>query len=111
MGTGGDCSGDTRKNCLTAITDLNSLVDTTASDNVSVDPSFEDIDGLDNNIETMDDNDWHLTFLSPTSITTGALDGGPSGQDFSFTTDMDGATRTGNGSTGWSMGAYEYDAP
>jgi len=109
VGTGGNCSGDTTRDCLTAIADVNSLSDTTASDNVSVDPLFEDIDGTDNDITTMDDNDWHLTFSSPTSVTTGGLDGGPLGEDFGFTTDKDGTTRTGNNTTGWSMGAYEYD--
>ncbi len=40
-------------------------------------------------------------------VTEGGLDGGVLG--WPFVVDRDGNPRTGNGSTGWSMGAYEYD--
>lgn len=74
-------------------------------DNISVDPEFVDIDGADDDINTMDDNDWRLTASTDASITTGGLDG--TNEGWSFTTDFDGVTRTGNGATGWSMGFSE----
>lgn len=40
-------------------------------------------------------------------VTEGGLDGGALG--WPFTVDKDGNPRSGDGSTGWSMGAYEYD--
>ncbi|MBN1649239.1 MAG: right-handed parallel beta-helix repeat-containing protein [Spirochaetales bacterium] len=49
-----------------------------------------------------------LDSLSPLGRVQG-LDGGPDAYDFGYTTDKDGIGRTGNGSTGWSVGAYEYD--
>jgi hypothetical protein len=50
--------------------------------------------------------DFHLQASSDTALKTGGIDGAAAG--WGFTTDMAGITRTGNGSTGWSMGAYEY---
>jgi hypothetical protein len=91
---------------LTVVADVNVLAG--ASGNISVDPLFEDIDGTDDDITTMDDNDWHLTVSSPASVATGGIDGGPLGEDWGFTTDMDGVIRTGDNTTGWTMGAYEY---
>ncbi len=44
------------------------------------------------------------------AVTEGGLDGGDSGFAWGYTTDIDGQVRTGNGSTGWSIGAYESDA-
>jgi len=78
-----------------------------AEGNVDVDPLFVDIDGPDDDITTMDDNDWHLSASSPESIRTGGLNG--STDAWTFTEDRDGSTRTGDGSIGWSMGAYEQD--
>jgi Bacterial Ig-like domain len=85
-----------------AFTDINDLntMQTQASGNISMSPSFADIDGPDNNITTMDDNNWHLTASSPTQVTQGGLD-----LSSDFTDDKDGATRTDP----WSMGAYEQD--
>jgi hypothetical protein len=51
--------------------------------------------------------DLHLQANSPVEVRTGGLDG--AAQNWGFTTDKDGKTRTGNGTTGWSMGAYERD--
>lgn len=78
-----------------------------AEGNVDDNPIFVDIDGPDDDITTMDDNDWHLSDFSPASIRTGGLDGAAEG--WAFTEDRDGNTRTGDGPTGWSMGAYEQD--
>jgi len=65
---------------------------------------FVDFDGLDDDIDTIADNDWHLMISSSDVLRTGARDLSPL---FSF--DLDGVTRTGDGSTGWSRGAYERD--
>lgn len=94
---------------ITTIGGVNALVDTTVTDNINEDPQFVDIDGADDDITTMDDNDWHLTASTPTSVTTGGIDGGPGGENWGYTTDLDSVTRTGDNTTGWSMGSYEYD--
>ena len=52
-------------------------------------------------------NDLHLTVSSPVEVTEGGIDGSVI---WNFTLDKDGITRTGDGSSGWSMGAYEYDS-
>ena len=49
---------------------------------------------------------WRLKTIE-TEITEGGLDGFSNG--WGFNDDLDGLSRTGNGSTGWSMGAYEKD--
>jgi hypothetical protein len=64
---------------------------------------LSDIDGIDNEVDTLDDNDWHLTDSSHSSIRTGGID-----LTSLFKYDRDGNLRTGDGSTRWSMGAYEY---
>jgi hypothetical protein len=50
--------------------------------------------------------DFHLTSSSPQETRTGGIDGAVAG--WGFYVDRTGKTRTGDGSTGWSMGAYEY---
>jgi hypothetical protein len=52
---------------------------------------------------------WASADLHLTAADTGGLDGSPSGLNWGFTNDKDNVTRTGNGTTGWSMGAYERD--
>jgi hypothetical protein len=74
-----------------------------ASNNTDLIPLFQDFDGIDNNLDTMIDNDWHLAAGTPSSILTGGMD-----LVLIFKYDRDGKLRTGTGSTGWSMGAYEY---
>jgi hypothetical protein len=74
------------------------------ANNVSVDPQLADIDGADNNINTMDDNDWHLSASSPASVSAGGLNG--IDQGWLFTTDKDDVTRPASGNP-WSIGAYE----
>ena len=92
---------------LTDVANVNDFNNTTqdninkpSTGNVSIDPDFADIDGLDDDINTMEDNDWHLTASSSTSITQGGLN-----LSSSFTSDKDGITRT----VPWSLGAYEKD--
>jgi hypothetical protein len=53
--------------------------------------------------------DFHLTPSTDSSVTGGGIDGSVSGDNWGFDYDKDETTRTGNGSTGWSIGAYEYD--
>lgn len=71
-----------------------------ASGNVSVDPGFVDSGGADGFPSTLDDNDWHP---QSAGIQSAGLD-----LSGTFTNDRDGTTRTGDGSTGWSIGAYEF---
>lgn len=100
----------TNDKCISSIADVNVAANTTqgaagsASSNVSVDPQFADIDGADNDVNTMDDNDWHLSAGSPASVKAGGLNG--IDQGWSFTTDKDGVTRPASGNP-WSIGAYE----
>ncbi len=51
---------------------------------------------------------WRLSGSTPTTITTGGIDGAAASPAWTFTTDYDGVTRTGSAGSGWSMGAYEY---
>lgn len=46
--------------------------------------------------------------LGSYTFDTVGLDGVAPAQNWGFTDDKDGGTRSGNGSTGWSIGAYEY---
>jgi len=86
----------------TNITQVNSLPG--ASNNVSVDPQFVNAAGPDMNAATVEDNDWHFSVSSPTSVTAGGLNG--IDQGWSFITDKDNVVRPASG-TPWSMGAYE----
>ena len=89
-----------------------------ASGNWDEDPNLVDIDGADDDIATIEDNDWHLEPTSSVEIRQGGRDG--STQGWGFTTDKDGVTRTNltqgpdddptnDDAEGWSMGAYERD--
>ena len=73
---------------LTNISDVNALVETAASGNISIPPN---LDGS---------QDYRLTGASPIEVTQGGLD-----LSSDFNTDKAGYTRT----VPWSMGAYEYD--
>ncbi|MCX7037846.1 MAG: right-handed parallel beta-helix repeat-containing protein [Spirochaetes bacterium] len=73
----------------------NKLLTPVATGNVSTNPQF-DLSG----------DGWHLGASSPVSVTQGGLNGGYLG--WGFITDKDGKPRTAIGSTGWSMGSYEY---
>ncbi len=67
--------------------------------NIAGDPAFVDIEGADVDVDTMEDNDWHLSEGSP------AANAGLNFYD-------DGTDREGNPRTHpYSIGAYEYDEP
>lgn len=87
-------------NKLTSIDAVNALADTAAGENVSIDPAFVDKDGADEDLNTLADNDWHLSSASPASVTGGGLD-----LSNDFTDDKEGVTRT----LPQSIGAYERD--
>jgi hypothetical protein len=70
------------------------------TDNVAVDPLLADEDGTDNDMDSMDDNDWDLTMSSPSSVASGGTD-----LTADVASDYAGTTRTDP----VSMGAYEYD--
>lgn len=73
------------------------MQDPTGTGNVSYNPFFQ----------PGGDDDLYLGPGTHNDVLTGGIDGATSG--WGFNTDKDGNPRTGNGSTGWSMGAYEYD--
>lgn len=52
-------------------------------------------------------SDRRLTASSPASVSSGGLDG--AAELWDFTDDRDGTERTGDGTTGWSMGCFERD--
>lgn len=74
---------------------------------------FEDEDGSDNDLGSSD-FDWQLHDGSERTATDcviaeGALDGTAQNPAFIYNNDVTMKPRTGNGSTGWSMGAHEQD--
>ncbi len=89
---------------ITTISGVNALSDiVNNSDNVSVNPEFVDQSG----------NDWHLGSTTPLIVTEGGMDlifvyDFPE-NTYGYKIDKDSNIRTGDGSIGWSMGAYEYD--
>lgn len=116
---GAICEGTTNYACYTAASALNVESQTTggaagtADANTGGTAGFQDVDGPDNDLRTLFDasgnleNDWSLTGAS--AIRLSGIDGGLSGEAFGFTDDYAGATRTGNGLAGWSIGAFESD--
>jgi hypothetical protein len=107
----GGCTGnaDGDNNAFTcALSEVNALTDIPegVGGNISVDPLFADIDGVDNNINTMADNDWHFSATSPASVTRGGLNGRDQAPVWTFTTDREGRARPSSGLP-WSIGAYE----
>lgn len=104
----GGCTGNGDSDNLSetcTLAELNALGDITGgvSGNISDDPLFVDIDGADDDINTMNDNDWHFRPNSPLSITKGGLNG--IDQGWTFTTDKDGVVRPDSGP--WAIGSYE----
>ncbi len=72
-----------------------------AGGNIDYDPVFTDPDGTDNDVTTIDDNDWHLTAGSPAEV----KGGGSTFFNGQFNYDRDDNPRDG----AWSIGAYEQD--
>ncbi|MCP4138638.1 MAG: DUF1565 domain-containing protein [bacterium] len=97
------------KNMETA---LNSFAYNSASGNTEMNMSFVDIDGADDDLSSMDDNDWHLTAESPLMLLEGGLNGVHPERNWGFIVDREGIFRSpiDMSTTGWSMGAYEYSA-
>jgi hypothetical protein len=85
----------------------------TADSNVFLNPAFVNLNGADGAVDTLFDasmnleNNWALT--SGSAIKALGLDGTSAANNYGFTTDRPGVTRTGNGTTGWSIGADETD--
>lgn len=101
----GDGDGDPRTCTLAemaALTDIFGGV----SGNISANPVFADVDGPDNVLSTMDDNDWHFSSGSPISVRAGGLNGQDQIPLWSFNTDKDGVIRPASGNP-WSIGAYQ----
>ena len=73
--------------------------------NVGIDISsyFVDFDGADNDINTMDDNNWRLAGNTPVEINEGGENGIDEG--WSFANDYDGNARPTSGAP-WSIGAF-----
>ncbi|MDH5716477.1 MAG: hypothetical protein OEZ22_02440 [Spirochaetia bacterium] len=84
-------------NSTCTLNEMEALTDITVSGNISEDPIFVDHFG----------GDWRLNSTSPVAVTEGGLDG--LAVSWLFTSDAAGTVRTGDGTTGWSMGAHEID--
>ncbi|MDH5218198.1 MAG: Ig-like domain-containing protein [Gammaproteobacteria bacterium] len=80
------------------------LISPLPSGNINVDPVLESPSGVDGDLTTMDDNNFHLSVTTPVSVYQGGLNGADLG--WSFTTDYDSVIRPASGSS-WAMGAYE----
>jgi len=109
--TAGGCPGDAdgdNSNATCALEELNVLPNITngVGGNISVLPDFVDIDGIDNDINTMDDNDWRLAPGTPSTITGGGLNGADQIPVWNFNNDADGRSRPASGAP-WAIGAYE----
>jgi hypothetical protein len=117
----GNCPGFPSYNCYLAEGDLNDETKTTqdasatntATGNLLGNPAFEDVNGVDDQLQTLFDangvleNKWWLAAGS--TVKASGIDGSAVGEAFGFTDDYAGTARTGNGTTGWSIGAYEID--
>ena len=73
------------------------------NDVVGVDPGLSNPLGPDGSFNLWGDNEMWPTATSPASVQTGGMD-----LSADFDTDFAGDPRSGNGTTGWSKGAYEY---
>jgi len=89
---------DNRSVTLTNINDVETDITDqgfAASGNVSTSPGF------------LSATNWHFGASSLCSVARGGKDGAT--LSWIYSDDNEGTTRTGNGTTQWSMGAYEYD--
>ncbi|MCC6807744.1 MAG: Ig-like domain-containing protein [Deltaproteobacteria bacterium] len=116
-GTGTDgviCSAPARcYSDIVEITAANTAQGGIVSGNISIAPAFQNEGGGDLSTTTLLDagtraldNDYRLTAVN--MVATGGIDGKGTAA-FVYSGDYVGATRTGNGTTGWAMGAYEKD--
>lgn len=90
----------------------------TGSGNVSINnagPLFASINGVDGNIATLSDNDWHLSSAAVNcnvrggGLTIAGITLDRAGSTRTTGNPSGGCTPTNTGQTGWSMGAYESD--
>ncbi len=123
VASSGNCPGNSGYDCFPLgaspnylddeVVTTSGVDDGTADGNVFLDPVFVSLNGSDGSIDTMFDtflnleNDWRLDASSP--IKSLGLDGTAPANNYGFTSDRAGATRTGDGTTGWSIGADETD--
>ena len=78
--------------------------------NIAEDALLVDPDGADDDLLTIEDNDWRLSASSPAAVVSGGLNGAHSTAGWGYTTDLNGGLRSpldDSSLTGWSMGAYE----
>lgn len=104
--TNGGCGGNASYTCTLEEMETMTSIPGGASGNVSDDPLFDDFDGPDDDINTMDDNNWRFTATSPISVTSGGLNGADQMPPWSFRDDLKGTLRAPTGMP-WSIGAYE----
>ncbi|MEM7184075.1 MAG: DUF1565 domain-containing protein [Spirochaetota bacterium] len=96
----------------TSISTMQAVDATNYTGNVTLDPSFSDVNGADNDLSTISDNNLQIQSSTGVNVRQGGLN-----LSSSFTTDFAGNTRTAStggspsntGAAGWSMGAYEQD--
>jgi Protein of unknown function (DUF1565) len=103
----GTCTTYTADNCYASPTDLNDATKNTqgavdtAGGNLIDNPNLLDAAGPDNDVTTMEDNDWHYSASSLCALTQGGKD-----LSASLTTDKDGMSRPGADGF-FSIGAFE----
>lgn len=73
------------------------------------DPNNDFIGNTDENLTVSNTDGQVSADLGTREFDTNGYDGAGQSPAWSFTDDLNGTTRTGNGTTGWSMGCYEYD--
>ncbi|MCP4120331.1 MAG: DUF1565 domain-containing protein, partial [Bacteroidetes bacterium] len=101
-------SGNTYSSINEMETHINSLSGSIAGNNISVNPNFVDIDGFDNDITTIGNNDWTLSAESDSRLREGGLNGAHPNEEWEYVFDIDNNFRSplDSSTTGWSMGAY-----
>jgi hypothetical protein len=104
---------------LLTAADLNDYSHTTqdasllSENNLADDAMLTDADGPDDDDSSIADNDWRLSGSSPAGVASGGLNGAHSTVGWGFASDLTGALRSpldDSSISGWSIGAYEYDA-
>ncbi|MFV2055143.1 MAG: Ig-like domain-containing protein [Thiohalomonadales bacterium] len=102
------CGGANTRTCT--LSQMQALEDIAegVSGNVSTDPLFIDKDGHDNDITTLEDNDWRFSGVSPSIVSAGGLNGFDN-PVWGYVNDNDGALRPASGNP-WGMGAFDTTA-